>query len=94
VLVVIELSPLFGSSPTTEQLEMLDVTRVPVFDHLLPFYSELVHLTVSATEISNELFRIGLPPKLESITVQAFNHKGESASPPRSRGARQSDERG
>lgn len=64
-------------SPTSEQLELLDVTDVPVFDYLLPFYSQLKHLTVSATEISSELFRIGLPPKLLSLTIQAFNHKGE-----------------
>lgn len=66
----------FVCNPTTEQLDNLDENAKPVFDFLLPFYTELKVLTVSATEISYGLFNVGLPPKLETIVVQSFNHKG------------------
>ncbi|GAA6029508.1 hypothetical protein JCM8097_003713 [Rhodosporidiobolus ruineniae] len=63
----------FFSNPTLDDLAHFDSFALPIFDRLLPYYSQLEHLAVSATEVSTNVFRL-LPPTLTSLEIQAFNH--------------------
>ncbi|BGP13618.1 hypothetical protein JCM10213_007794 [Rhodosporidiobolus nylandii] len=63
----------FMSNPTLDDLALFDQTQQPIFDRLLPMYTQLETLSVSATEVSAEVFRL-IPPSLKSLEVQAFNH--------------------
>ncbi|GAA6036990.1 hypothetical protein JCM8097_005494 [Rhodosporidiobolus ruineniae] len=59
--------------PTLDDLAHFDSFALPIFDRLLPYYTQLEHLAVSATEVSTNVFRL-LPPTLTSLEIQAFNH--------------------
>lgn len=63
------------SNPTLDELNNFNVNVTPIFDRLLPHYQQLERLSVSATEVSTNLFRL-LPPCLRDLEVQSFNHHG------------------
>ncbi|KAK4054663.1 hypothetical protein OIO90_003475 [Microbotryomycetes sp. JL221] len=63
-----------ASSPTNEQLDLIDPNRESAFDFVIQESVNLEHLTVTSTEISDRALR-RLPPKLTTLTVQAYNHK-------------------
>ncbi|GAA6003228.1 hypothetical protein JCM10207_001810 [Rhodosporidiobolus poonsookiae] len=63
----------FLSNPTVDDLAFFDDTATPIFDRLLPSYTHLESLRVSATEVSFYVFRL-IPPSLAHLEIQAFNH--------------------
>ncbi|ORY89798.1 hypothetical protein BCR35DRAFT_300291 [Leucosporidium creatinivorum] len=66
----------FVCNPTLEQLELFDPsTHEPIFDQLLPYQQHLQRLSISATEISTNIFRL-IPPSLVNLEIQSFNHVG------------------
>jgi len=46
-----------------------------MFDQLLPYQQHLHRLSISATEISTNMFRL-IPPSLVHFEIQSFNHVG------------------
>lgn len=46
---------------------------MPVFDRVLPYFTRLEKFSVSASEVSIDLFRL-LPPCVRHVRIQAFNH--------------------
>ncbi|GAA5991135.1 hypothetical protein JCM11641_004042 [Rhodosporidiobolus odoratus] len=64
---------LFLCNPTFRDLAFFDATAEPIFDRLLPSFTSLETISVSATEISTSVFRL-VPPSLLALEVQAFNH--------------------
>ncbi|BGP13627.1 hypothetical protein JCM10213v2_001559 [Rhodosporidiobolus nylandii] len=63
----------FLCNPTFEDLALFDSAAEPIFDRLLPSYTRLETLAISATELSSSVFRL-LPPSVEALEIQAFNH--------------------
>ncbi|GAA5922241.1 hypothetical protein JCM6882_008174, partial [Rhodosporidiobolus microsporus] len=54
---------LFITNPTIDNLVQFDTSATPIFDRLLPFYTNLETLAVSSTEVSSSVIRLA-PPSL------------------------------
>lgn len=58
-------------NPPLEDIANFDASLVPALDRLLPHFTRLTNLVVSATEISNRLFPL-LPMCLRHLEIRSF----------------------